>query len=69
MRTETCLWGVPRIHGEWLKLGIAVSERTVSRYLPRPNEGAVANVADIPEEPRRRHLVPRGGGVLGTTRR
>jgi hypothetical protein len=33
MRTETCLWGAPRIHGELLKLGIAISERTVSRYL------------------------------------
>src|SRR5262249_32452675 len=27
--------GAPRIHGELLKLGIAVSERTVSRYLRR----------------------------------
>jgi hypothetical protein len=26
--------GAPRIHGELLKLGIVVSERTVSRYLP-----------------------------------
>jgi hypothetical protein len=30
---ENHLWGVPRIHGELLKLGIVVSERTVSRYL------------------------------------
>jgi hypothetical protein len=28
------LWAATRIHGELLKLGIAVSERTVSRYLP-----------------------------------
>ena len=28
-------WGAPRIHGELLKLGLSVSERTVSRYLPR----------------------------------
>lgn len=28
------LWGAPRIHGELLKLGITISERTVSRYLP-----------------------------------
>jgi putative transposase len=28
-------WGAPRIHGELQKLGIDVSERTVSRYLPR----------------------------------
>src|SRR5712692_6901861 len=34
MATENRLWDAPRIHGELLKLGIAVSERTVSRYLP-----------------------------------
>jgi len=28
-------WGAPRIHEELLKLGHDVSERTVSRYLPR----------------------------------
>ena len=27
MAAENCLWGAPRIHGELLKLGIAVSER------------------------------------------
>jgi hypothetical protein len=30
---ENRLWGDPRIHGELLKLGLVVSERTVSRYL------------------------------------
>ena len=30
---ENRLWGAPRIHGELLKLGVIVSERTVSRYL------------------------------------
>ena len=30
------LWGAPRIHGELLKLGIAVSEATVSRYMVHP---------------------------------
>ena len=29
------LWGAPRIHGELLKLGLDVSERTVSRYILR----------------------------------
>jgi hypothetical protein len=29
------LWGAPRIHGELLKLGIDVAERTVSRLLPK----------------------------------
>ena len=33
MAAENRLWGAPRIHGELLKLGFAVSERTVSRYL------------------------------------
>jgi hypothetical protein len=28
------LWGAPRIHGELLKLGIEVSQVTVSRYMP-----------------------------------
>jgi len=28
-------WGAPRIHGELLKLGIEVSERTVSRLIPK----------------------------------
>ena len=34
MATENGLWGAPRIHGELLKRGLTVSERTVSRYLP-----------------------------------
>jgi putative transposase len=29
------LWGAPRIHGELLKLGIAVSQSTVAKYIPR----------------------------------
>jgi hypothetical protein len=33
LAAENHLWGAPRIHGELLKLGIAVSQRTVSRYL------------------------------------
>src|SRR6202140_285432 len=35
MATANPLWGAPRIHGELLKLGIKVSERSVSRLLPR----------------------------------
>jgi putative transposase len=29
------LWGAPRIHGELLKLGITVAQRTVSKYMVR----------------------------------
>ena len=35
MASENPLWGAPRIHGELVKLGFDVSERTVSRYLGR----------------------------------
>ena len=35
MCRENPSWGAPRIHGELLKLGVHVSERTVSRYLSR----------------------------------
>lgn len=35
MSRENPLWGAPRIHGELLKLGIKVSEATVSKYLAR----------------------------------
>jgi len=35
MAVANPLWGAPRIHGELLKLGIPISERTVSRLLPR----------------------------------
>ena len=35
MSRENPLWGAPRIHGELLKLGIEVSEATVSKYIER----------------------------------
>jgi transposase InsO family protein len=37
--SENPLWGAPRLHGELLKLGIEISEASVSRYMahhPRP---------------------------------
>jgi len=35
MAAENSDWGAPKIHGELLKLGLEVSERTVARYLRR----------------------------------
>ena len=35
MAQENPGWGAPRIHGELVKLGFEVSERTVLRYLPK----------------------------------
>jgi transposase InsO family protein len=42
MASENLTWGAPRIHAELQKLGFTVSERTVSRYMPkRPAEPEV----------------------------
>ncbi len=35
MARENPTWGAPKIHGELLKLGFKIAERTVSRYLAR----------------------------------
>ncbi len=37
MSIENVLWGAPRIQGELLKLGFAVAQSTVARYMVRPN--------------------------------
>jgi hypothetical protein len=39
MAPANFLWGAPRIHGELLKLGITVSQATVSRYTPVSHAG------------------------------
>ena len=36
MSYDNPLWGAPRIHGELLKLGVTVSQATVSKYMLRP---------------------------------
>src|SRR5438094_77895 len=36
MSSANPLWGAPRIHGELLKLGLSVSQATVSKYIVRP---------------------------------
>ena len=35
MAAANPLWGAPRIHGELLKLGSEISERTISRLMPK----------------------------------
>jgi len=47
MAAANPLWGAPRIHGELLKLGIAVSERTVSRLMPKRS-----GPPSVPDQPR-----------------
>jgi putative transposase len=45
------LWGAPRVHGELLKLGLTVSQATVSRYMLR-SEAAITGVANVFKESR-----------------
>jgi transposase InsO family protein len=37
MSIENMLWGAPRIHGELLKLGFAVAQSTVAKYMASPD--------------------------------
>jgi hypothetical protein len=39
MSMENPLWGAPRIHGELLKLGFAVAQSTVGKYMARRSNG------------------------------
>ena len=55
MGKENPLWGAPRIHGELLKLGFEIAESTVSKYMIRHRGPAVADLADIPAQPRGCH--------------
>ncbi len=50
MTAANPLWGAPRIHGELLKLGIDVAERTVSRLI-EATPSALADLANIPGQP------------------
>ena len=40
MSVENPLWGAPRIHGELLKLGIAVAQSTVAKYMAKRRPGS-----------------------------
>ena len=51
MAAANPLWGAPRIHGELLKLGIHISERTVSRPLPRKASPFFSNLEGVPAQP------------------
>src|SRR6202040_4474850 len=38
MSVENVLWGAPRIHGELLKLGFAVAQSTVAKYMAKKGD-------------------------------
>src|SRR5215472_10534360 len=43
-------WGAPRLHGELVKLGIAISERTVSRFMAQEPETPFPDLEGFPEQ-------------------
>src|SRR6266446_9136726 len=47
---ENRLWGAPRIHGELLKLGFAVAQSTVAKYMAS-NGGRVSRPAEFRHRP------------------
>src|SRR5260370_1884015 len=55
MVAENPTWGAPRIHGELLKLGFDLSQRSVSRWiLPSPEKpGPDEAMAAVPQQPSR----------------
>jgi hypothetical protein len=55
------LWGAPRIHGELLKLGIAISQAAVSKYMARHRKP--------PSQTWRAFLSPYVERVIGSIRR
>ena len=48
------LWGAPRIHGELRKLGIKISQASVSKYMVRGGKPALSGMENFSGEPHRR---------------
>jgi hypothetical protein len=56
LAAENANWGAPKIHGELLKLGFDVSERSVARYLRRvPRLGDPATLVRVSRQSPRGH--------------
>jgi putative transposase len=51
----TSTWGAPRIHGELLKLGFELSERSVSRWASSERSRFREAMADVSQKPSRGH--------------
>jgi hypothetical protein len=50
MALENATWGAPRICSELRLLGHTFADSTVAKYMPK-RQAALANVADVPEQP------------------
>jgi predicted transcriptional regulator len=49
MNQENIGWGAPRIHGELLKLGIEISQATVSKYMRPQHPEALGRILMLSE--------------------
>src|SRR5262245_26061502 len=66
MSIDNPLWGAPRIHGELLKLGFAVAQSTVAKYMVKQWGPPKSGMAHLSEEPRPTHRCH--GSVRGSDR-
>jgi hypothetical protein len=55
MSRANALWGVPRIHGELLKLGFEVAPVDCRPLYVPPLAATISGLADVSQEPCRRH--------------
>ena len=51
MSVENVLWGAPRIHGELLKLGFAVAQSTVAKYMAKKRRPVRSELGHVPAQP------------------
>ena len=61
MSVENALWGAPRIHGELLKLGFAVAQSTVAKYMIKRRDLILSGLGHLPAQPCAAH---RGHGPV-----
>ena len=61
MSVENVLWGAPRIHGELLKLGFAVAQSTVAKYMAKKGDPSGQSWGTFPAQSYAAH---RGHGSL-----
>jgi hypothetical protein len=47
MSIENPLWGVPRIHGELLKLGFEVAQSSVAKYIGQATRTTKSGLAHL----------------------
>jgi hypothetical protein len=64
MSIENVLWGAPRIQGELFKLGFAIAQSTVAKYMAQKRGPSWSELGHLPSQPCATHR--RDGSVRGS---